>query len=241
MDNNEKYAWMYWLCDPIRREDQKMNNRGINDYGYSLSIHPMVLTFNGQPWAFASNGAASLLVRDRVGCDWEAPSDAQAPMIHCLIKKEICGKLHPLAVFRRWLGTGWKSELPCQLCAGDWARNCNSCFGIGTCLVKCGGCGEGHDCVCSNCVGRGAVFCEGCVGVGGFKKKPGHFRGIVFDRALLSRFLAHVDDWKPDVKVRIMADHKAGPIWVEDEDRAWRAAIMPLREPEARSVPGWRR
>lgn len=231
----EKYRWMKWLNDPVKREDHQVKGRGRDDDGYLLSLHPMATVVGEQPWIFSSNGAASLLVRDHM--DWRAPSENQAAIIAGLVKREVHGRVFPLPLFKRWLGRGWKTELPCG-CNGDWSKNCPACFGIGKLDKKCNDCGHGHSCDCGKCVGEGVLFCPYCVGENGFERKPGHYRGVVFDRAMLARFLAHVDG-SPEATVRIMAEGKAHPVWVEAHDRSWKVAIMPLREPDSSKVPEW--
>lgn len=233
---DDRYRWMKWLSDPIRREDRKVKNRGLGDDSYSLSIQPVSLVIGGQPWAFASDGAASLLVRGEV--EWKSPSDMQAAIIHGFVTADIRGRLNDFSAFRRWLGRGWASRLPCESCHGDWAKNCAACFGIGQVGAKCPHCAEAHDCTCRRCGGSGALYCPTCVGAQGFSRRPGQYRGVFFDRCLLARFLSHVE-CEPTTRVRIMVDHQVGPVWVEHEDRRWRVAVMPIRAPESDRASEW--
>ncbi len=227
-NNYDKHRWMKWLPDPIKREDQKIKNVGIGDVAFSLSIHPMSLVLNEQPWIFASNGAASLMVRDQV--ELRSPDDNQRAMIEGLLIHEIKGRLYSLASFKRWLGQGWDGTLPCA-CAGDWAKNCPACFGIGTRQAKCHSCNDAHDCACKRCSGVGILYCPVCTPGEKFEIKPGSYRQVVFDRSLLARFLAHVP-YEPGTRIRIMAEGRTSPVWIEREDGSWRVVIMPLRDPE---------
>lgn len=235
--NTPSREWMLWLTDPIKREDQKIKNRGIGDDFYSLVICPMSFLFSGERWLFASNGAASLLVRGE--SLWNNPSAAQESLISGLIRREVKGRPVLLSAFKRWLGKGWRAPLPCNTCSGDWSKNCQNCFGLGTRQTKCDGCGGGHDCRCQTCSGEGVVYCPNCVGDSGGTKRPGHYRNVVFDRAVLARFLAHVDS-DENTQVKIMALGANQPIWIEPISKQWRVIIMPLREPCASEVPGFR-
>jgi hypothetical protein len=234
-NNYDKHRWMKWLPDPIKREDQKVKNVGINDVAFSLSIYPMSLALNEQPWTFASNGAASLMVRDHV--EWRQPNENQRAMIEGLLIHEIRGKAYSLSAFKRWLGQGWDGKLPCS-CAGDWAKNCPSCFGIGKRQTRCHSCQDVHDCACKRCEGGGILYCPTCTPGQKFDIRPGSYRQVVFDRALLARFLAHVPA-EPTTKIKLMAEGRSHPVWVEHENGDWRAVIMPLREPEAGRVSEW--
>jgi len=232
--NTEKYRWLRWLPDPIKRENLAIKAIGTGDESYALSIHPVTLVVNEKPWIFVSNGAAMLLVQDEIV--WRPASTVQEEIIKGFLGIEMRGKTWQLAHLRRWLGRGWASTLPCDRCDADWAKNCPSCFGIGQRKTGCERCGGAHDCNCRTCNGNGVVFCPGCTGGLEFEKRPGHINGVVFDRALLARFLSGVET-KQNTKVKIMAHGRANPVVVEPEDKSWRAVIMPLREPESFTVP----
>lgn len=231
---SEKYRWLKWLPDPIKREDLMVKQVGSGDEVHALSVHPVTLVVDEQPWIFVSNGSAMLLVRDTI--DWRAASDRQQEIIRGFLGLQVKGKTWPLAHLRRWLGKGWAGEVPCDRCNGDWVKNCPSCFGMGQRQGGCERCGASHDCNCRACNGNGTIFCPGCTGGLEFEKRPGHVNGVVFDRAMLARFLVGVEVG-PKTKVKVMATGRANPVVVEPQDKSWRAVIMPLREPESAQVP----
>lgn len=235
MDRSERYSWLKWLSDPIKREGLRLNMHALDDDAYVLVAQPMAVEIGGEPMLFASNGSAFLAVRARL--PWKPMTRGQADTVHQFLTRRVDGRITDLRQFRGWLGRGWGAELPCRSCGGEWATRCPSCWSSRSKRGACDRCGIVHDCCCPNCQ-DGYNYCARCTGGSGFDRRPGQINNVVFDRALLARFLAHVDLFG-DENVFLAAAYPNGPVMVEGESRTWRAGIMPLREPEASRVSAW--
>lgn len=230
----EKYRWLKWLSDPVKRENMAVKNSGDGDDAYALAAHPVRVFVNDRQWAFASNGAASLMINDYAG--GRLANAKQTEMIKGLLDLEVHGKSFSMANLRHWAGTGWCAELPCKACGGDWAKNCPTCWGVGKSKNSCEHCGDTHECSCRVCDGDGLTFCPDCADGRGFSKKPGHINNAVIDRAMLARYLSGIQS-TPGAQVKVMATGKVNPVVFEVDDQSWRIVIMPLRDHESTMGP----
>lgn len=235
---HEKYRWVRWLPNPIRRQDVMVKGAELDDMK-KLTTHPMSLADGDQRWGFASDGSAMILVRGAV--EWRHMADPQALVVRDYLRKSVTGPRVHFGEFKKWLGQGWSATLPCSAnCGGDWVKNCSACFGVGTMDKTCGHCGDGHKCKCAKCKGDGTLFCGTCMSAKLLARRPGRIGKTLVDMSLVARFVAQVDT-PVTGQVRVLAEGPFSPVWIEPEEKNWRVIIMPMRDtvvPE-RELPRW--
>jgi len=145
----ERCRWIKWLSDPLMREGIAIGLKSDQDPQVAVAASPMTIKVGDQTWTFATDGNAFFILK--AAMPWKLMEADQADLIRPFLNTVATGRITDLASFKKWIGQGWRSGLPCRSCGGDWARRCATCWGKGIKRGACARCGMVHDCCCPHC------------------------------------------------------------------------------------------